>query len=154
MFSVSADHTLRVWGDGPVAPLRRTYCARTRFHALAFSPDGKRLAVACDNGVVQVLEWAQDRVPPIELRHDSPVRTLAWSDDGATLWTGVAGAPATGGETSKHAAIVQWRVADGRTLRTIPQSAPIEGLVLGRGGHFLAASSGDSTVRVYALAPD
>jgi WD40 repeat protein/serine/threonine protein kinase len=55
---------------------------------LAFSPDGKTLAVAPSNGVVYLWDVATRREDVVLKGHQAPVRSLAFSPDGKTLATG------------------------------------------------------------------
>lgn len=58
--------------------------------ALAFTPDGTRLAGGCSDGVVTL--WNAARGTPLaQLPHDGPVTAVAWSPDGARLAVGDAG---------------------------------------------------------------
>lgn len=55
--------------------------------AVAFSPDGARLALATLEGVVRVFDVATGE-PRATLAHGGPVRSLAFTADGARLLTG------------------------------------------------------------------
>ncbi|MDA1266534.1 MAG: serine/threonine-protein kinase, partial [Planctomycetota bacterium] len=56
----------------------------TGLHAARFSPDGSRLALACESGevVVRYLEYSAE---PLRFQHDGPAIRLAWSPDGKRL---------------------------------------------------------------------
>src|SRR5262249_13685553 len=56
-------------------------------HGLAFSPDGSRLASACDGGVVQGWGGATSRNPYSFPEGASPVRALAFTRGGESLVT-------------------------------------------------------------------
>jgi WD40 repeat protein len=73
----------------PLGTLPREYPQLCGAHALAFSPDGKRLAVAYAHGVVQV--WDLSGKEPAEetgLSFDRTVWSLAFAPDGRHLATG------------------------------------------------------------------
>jgi WD40 repeat protein len=56
--------------------------------ALAFHPDGKRLATASEDGVVRFWDVAQGRHLPMQLPHRYTVNALAFGRDGRVLVTG------------------------------------------------------------------
>jgi WD40 repeat protein/predicted acylesterase/phospholipase RssA len=55
--------------------------------AIAWSPDGARIAGACNDGHVHVHDAATGGIVA-EIPHGAPVRTLAWSPDGRMIATG------------------------------------------------------------------
>src|SRR5262249_42077750 len=84
--------TVEVWSPG--APPRRLATLASDFgggSAAAWSPDGGRLAVACDDTVVRIYD-ARTFAPIAEVRGQTlPTLALAWSPDGQRLALGVAG---------------------------------------------------------------
>jgi WD40 repeat protein len=78
------DGEVVVWGaEGATA----SYSAGAPVRALAWSPDGSRLAVGCDDGSIACLR-ALDLAPIWERpAHEGRVHRVTWSDDGRILLT-------------------------------------------------------------------
>src|SRR6516162_10791913 len=55
---------------------------------LAWSPDGTRLALACNNGTVHVYETEKYKPAFPAVSHDAAVLTVAWSPDGQQFAVG------------------------------------------------------------------
>ena len=107
---------------------------RERVECLAFSPDGRRLALGMRHGRVWLWEWDQPNPAPVvwgaHQKHDV---VLVFDRDGKTLWTG-----------SEDAVVKRWDIAAGTReppkevatfdLNNInPGNARIRDLVLGQG---------------------
>ena len=54
-------------------------------YSVAFSPDGKTLALGCYNGLIRVLDVTTGKKIAALTGHTAPVRSLAFSPDGTTL---------------------------------------------------------------------
>jgi WD40 repeat protein len=83
-------NVLRVWTGPWQDPGHRHDRPRSiRYHfgvvrGIAFSPDGRDLAVASDSGVTMWRSWKRDVVPRFRhLRRDAPARSVAWAPDGS-----------------------------------------------------------------------
>ena len=116
-------------------------------HAVAFSPDGHRLATAGQDQTARLWDVATGHPLALALGHDGPVTSLAFSPDGATLatgghdgtlrhWDAVTGEErtrATPAHEADHRRPVQpgWR-AD-RDGKPDPRSVPLEGSDRGTG---------------------
>jgi tetratricopeptide (TPR) repeat protein len=74
--------------------------ASTKVVAVAFSPDGTRLATGSEDGSARVWDAASGK-KLLEIRHDSPVTAVAFSPDGYRLATG-----------SEDKSVRIWSVAD------------------------------------------
>ena len=64
--------------------MERTLPHKGEVRALAFSPDGHRLASACDDGTAQLWDVASATKLGSPMRHDGPVTAVAFSPDGKT----------------------------------------------------------------------
>jgi WD40 repeat protein len=89
-----------------VVPLVGRFRHRARVRCVAFSPDGSRLAIAGDDGDVQVRDARTLRLVFAPLHHESGVDRLAFAADGRTLFT----------SSSDHRAHA-WDLAKGRPAR-------------------------------------
>ncbi len=122
------------------APVPAIWLSNDDSHALQFSPDGQRLAVAADKHDVDAVVWdAASGLVLATLRHTEgpgpaagfamrddgidalhnhvPMATVAFSPDGASLLTMTFGSPA----------IQVWRVADGKLLAELTAPRPCAG---------------------------
>ncbi|HTU21447.1 MAG TPA: protein kinase [Gemmataceae bacterium] len=109
-----------------------------------FSPDGRWLATAGDDGVVRIWDAANHQPTPIVLSHERAVLCLAFSPDSKQIASG----------SSDHTAQV-WNLADG---------APVGGRLHHRGrvlhvrfspfGHRLLTASEDGTALLWRVGDD
>ncbi len=74
-------------------------------NGLAWSPDGNYLALACDDGTVQIYETASGRVSTRFTGHRDSVKVVAWSHDGKRIASG-----------SEDATVQVWDPATGKAL--------------------------------------
>jgi WD40 repeat protein len=85
--AAGGNRTLRVWkaqtGEKVVAPVLATIPRRLSFH-----PDGKRLAVACEDQTVKILDAGTGRRLCLLVGHTAPVRCVAFRPDGKSLSSG------------------------------------------------------------------
>jgi peptide/nickel transport system permease protein len=106
---------------------------------VAFLDDGKRLASACDDGLVRVHEVPSGKVVAQLKDHTSFVGALAVSKDGAKLWS--AGADRK---------VIEWDLASGKRTRVLGSAgAAVRGLALSPDGSRLAAASDDRRIYVF-----
>jgi WD40 repeat protein len=94
---------------------------------LAYSPDGRVIAVAYSNPVVRVLD-AQTGEVLLELDHDEVIHSVAFSPDGATIAT----------VDSDAAAPVLWDAVSGEKLMTMTAESDITTVAFSPDGALLA----------------
>ncbi len=131
MVPISAENATRVvelarWGRGGL-------------NELAYSPDGKLLAVASSIGI-----YLRDAQTLNELRYidtDSAVSSVAFAPDGATLASGM-----------NDDMVRLWRMADGVLLRTLEgHTDAVTSVAFSPDGTMLASGSDDGTVRFWGV---
>jgi WD40 repeat protein len=106
-------------------------------NGVAFSPDGRLLAVASSLGVYLYDAETLEEVRFIETH--AYVRGVAFSPDGATLASG-------------SGDVRLWRVADGRLLRTLEARGGVVSVAFSPDGATLASGSFDSPVQLWRVA--
>jgi WD40 repeat protein len=81
-----ADGTVLIYRHGLRTPPEQVRVSKGAVEALAVSPDGKRLAIGADDGVLCVLD-PRSTGKALRVSQDGPVHALAWSPDGKWLAT-------------------------------------------------------------------
>ncbi len=108
-------------------------------YALAFSPDGTRLAMGgADTPVVLVDTTTWQPVSPLLGNHFGPVYALAFSGDGRYL--------ASAGSDNN---IIIWNLVDGSFRQLIGHTDVVNALSFSADGSRLASVSNDNTVRLW-----
>src|SRR5579875_1042919 len=96
-----ADSVLRLWQNGLACQMEGNgdaagQCLDAPQHlaghtqairALAWSPDGRLLASAGDDGLLLIWYPAQSSVPLLKVPHNAPVLAVSWSPDGEKIAT-------------------------------------------------------------------
>jgi WD40 repeat protein len=104
--------------------------------SVAFSPDGRLLAVGCTNGQIDL--WPLDATgsmkPFILKKHQALVWSVVFSPDGKTL--------ASGGADNN---VVIWDVPTGEDLMTLKHNGMVESLRFSPDGRLLASASHEPT---------
>ncbi len=107
-------------------------------HALAFSPDGQRLALAFDNGAISIYD-VTTRHSRTYHRHNGAVLCLAWSFDGSQLASG-------GSDYTLH--IID--TSTGHSIKVLQHHAPVNGVAWEPAGTTRVASAcEDGIVRLW-----
>jgi WD40 repeat protein len=114
--------------------------------ALAFSPEGARLAIAggspAESGAVEIMSWPGRKLLGRLDGHEDVVTDVCWLADGKTLAT-----------SSADRTIRVWDAADGKCLTTLRgHSGPVLALAVSPDGKWLCSGSADQTIRVWNTA--
>jgi WD40 repeat protein len=110
--------------------------------ALAFSPDGKSLAVGSADGNLQIVNVADGKLVRAMPGHTSAVTSIAFHPGGNLLVS-----------ASKDRTLRLWNPANGQALKTLEgHEAWVEGVVFTTRGTRIASVGADHTVRLWDLA--
>jgi WD40 repeat protein len=110
--------------------------------AIAFSPDGKVLAVGYDNGAVGFWSLGEGRLSRLTKVLRDSVTDVAFSMDGKSLVSG-----------SEDGTAKVWEAVTGKLKMTLRgHQAPVESVAFAPDGKTLATGGGDSTVRIWDTA--
>jgi WD40 repeat protein len=145
------DSTVRLWDvaageklrDLPVKPMPppKVPPDRVAVSALAFSPDGKQLALAGADGVIHLLQVADAKPLRSLTGHASSVTGLAYHPSGTLLVS-----------ASKDRTVRLWNPATGQALKSLEgHTAWVQGVALLEQGTRLASVGADQTVRLWDL---
>jgi WD40 repeat protein len=111
-------------------------------HALAFSPDGRRLATASSDATVRVWDVATGRLQRVLVGHGAIVQGVAWTPDGKRLVS-----------YSLRGGVRQWDAATGRSLAVWDDfGAMVMGMALSPDGRRVACVLSTSKLVVRDLA--
>jgi WD40 repeat protein len=138
--SAGADRTVRIWdmtNGGKPTVLNLV----GRVHSLAFSPDGKRLAVGHGVNNLELLDLAAGK-PLVAFRgHLNAITSLAFTRDGKQL-----------ASASRDSTVKLWDVAAGQEIVTFAGHAEqVSALALSPDGTRLATASQDHTVKLWSF---
>lgn len=114
-------------------------------YALAFSPDGSKLAVLSAD---DVRLWDLSTCQVLVAFKAGGIKSLAFSPDGKTLAT-------VGWEVSTHVAVCLREPGTGREIRRLQgHNLPVTALAFSPDGRILATGSRDATVNLWDLSED
>ncbi len=117
-----------------------TRLPRGRLLTVAYSPDGRHLAIATDCGNIRLLEAATGRLLRVLAGHEGGVTDLAFSPDGAELVS------ACGGRS-----IRVWEAKTGRLIRVLSARTAVRAVAMSPDGAMLAAAGRDAAVALWKV---
>jgi WD40 repeat protein len=110
---------------------------------VAFSPDGQRLASACDDGTVKVWDAATGQESLTLTGHTDRVWSVAFSPDGQRL-----------ASASDDRTVKVWDAATGQETLTLKgHTSIVHSVAFSPDGQRLASASSDQTVKVWDARP-
>jgi eukaryotic-like serine/threonine-protein kinase len=110
--------------------------------AMAFHPDGKKLATASNDGTAKVWNLGDGKELFTLKGHTGPVASIAYSADGKLI--------ATGGDDKT---VKLWNADDGKEIKTLKGPARRVGTVaFTKDGKYLAGGSQDGTITIWEVA--
>ena len=153
---------IRIWDTRAGSLLRTLPTGTDTIYALSYSPDGRLLASGDGfppyeepyhmrgQGVVRIWDAATGQVLRTLRGHTQNVMGVAFSPDGLTL-ASVSGSSLTVPQTaSKPGELFLWNTATGERVRNVTGHAgPLTGVSYHPGGHLIATSSWDRTIRLW-----
>ncbi|MBE7504188.1 MAG: protein kinase [Verrucomicrobiales bacterium] len=122
---------------------RKTFWGHSaRLWSAAFSPDGRRMVSASEDGTAKVWDLATGQELLTLVGHEDSVRSAAWSPDGSQIVTG-----------SKDYVARIWDAATGREIRRLGgHRAAIRAVAFSPDGQRIVTASQDATARVWEAA--
>ncbi len=106
---------------------------------IAYSPDGTRIALADDEGLIYIWQVASNQLELTLKGHSDWVWSVAWSPDGKIL-----------ASASHDFSIKLWETTTGECLKTSPSNSPSNEVVTwSPDGKFLASGGQDLTIRIW-----
>ena len=133
---------IELWDIKARRAVREMKPFRDLIYAVAFSPDGKRLAVGSAEGTLRLLDTSSGETITTLTGHSGPVLCVAWAPDGGSLASG-----------SADRSIRIWESATGQLLRSLSNHAgAVQAVVFTPDGQTLFSAATDATVRVWVPA--
>jgi WD40 repeat protein/tRNA A-37 threonylcarbamoyl transferase component Bud32 len=156
--------SLAGWHAAPKL-LERTLAHRGRVNAVAFSPDGRRMATGCDDRTARLWDVAKGGMLSAPMNHEGAVRAVAFSPDGRLLatagddgalmrWDALSGAP-VGDASRHHAPINELQFSPDGSLIMTASPTTMPRLWDGATGRLFAELGGhDAEILAIAFHPD
>ncbi|SCV74337.1 BQ2448_6769 [Microbotryum intermedium] len=114
-----------------------------------FSPDGRFLATGSEDCIVRIWNLAQKRVAKIFSGHKSEIYSLAFSPDGRRLVSGSGDRSAKMWDMDSGTCLFTLQIDDVTIAENGPVDAGVTSVVLSPDGHYIAAGSLDTVVRLW-----
>jgi WD40 repeat protein/tRNA A-37 threonylcarbamoyl transferase component Bud32 len=134
------DGRVRMWDANTRSEVAVLECGKAPIREVAFSPDVKWLAVACDDGDCTVRIWDVSTREQIRVLrgHTQGVYTVAWNRAGTMLASG-----------SLDKTVRLWDVATWTTIEELRHSTDVYGVAFSAEGKLLACACADNLVRIW-----
>ncbi len=140
----SEDGTVSLWerGEQGSSPVRIVRRSTLEIHAVDFSHNGKMLASAGADGIVELWDVDKNKVTSIETSHEGRIYSIAFSHNDKLFAS--AGADGT---------VKLWNVEDGKELGTLEGSERdiFYSIVFDNESRTLAAASSNGTIKLWDL---
>ena len=137
----NSDFAIRLWEVGSGLPVRSLQGHTSIVWGVAFSPDGKMLALASKDGTAKVWDWRSGELLE-SLNFPSEVTSVAFSPDSQTLAVG-------GVDGSPNAAVWTYSVASWQPLMTLTEFWNIPAMAYSPDGSLLVGGGTSRNVRVW-----
>jgi WD40 repeat protein/serine/threonine protein kinase len=126
---------VRAW-DPATAKVEPCFSCKGSNSAVALSPDGKRIALAVEKGVL-VQDILQESPLRIFTGHTGPVHTLAISPDGTHI------------TSADEKGVKVWKIDTGEVVGSFPERHRVKRLAFSRDGESVASAGSDGMVKVW-----
>lgn len=134
-----ADGKLTVWDASDFRCKQEIQITNLKIRKMALSPDGSRLALACGDKIIRILNTNNFQVIAEIQGHNDAVNTIAFSPDSLYLLSG-----------SKDAHLQVRSATDFELLQNIPaHNYAIYSIAYSANGAFFATGSRDKTIKIW-----
>lgn len=141
ILSADADYNLSMWDSSNLKNIRITPLESNIF-ALAYSPDGKTIAAAHDDGTVTIRNAQTHALQKTLKGHTEAVYSIAFSPDTTTLVTG-----------SYDTTVKIWNTKSSKCIHTLKgHESWVNAVAFSMDGTIVASGSADSTIKIWNVA--